>query len=95
MVFVDILKFVVSWLVEAAPQPEGNSVCAQQAPDPMDCSPPAPLSMVFFQSSILECPSPGDLLNPEVKSESLTSPALAGGFFTTRVFCLISLEFSP
>ena len=28
-------------------------------------------------------PSPGDLLNPGIKPESLTSPALAGGFFTT------------
>ena len=30
--------------------------------------------------SELPCPSPGDLLDPEVK---LGSPALAGGFFTT------------
>ena len=28
-------------------------------------------------------PTPGDLSNPEVKLVSLTSPALAGGFFTT------------
>ena len=28
---------------------------------------------------------PGNLLNPGIKSESLLSPALAGGFFTTGV----------
>ena len=28
-------------------------------------------------------PSPGDLPNPGIELESLTSPALAGGFFTT------------
>ena len=31
----------------------------------------------------LPCPPLGDLLNPEIKPESLVSPALAGGFFTT------------
>ena len=29
-------------------------------------------------------PSPGDLPRPEIKSTSLASPALAGGFFTTE-----------
>ena len=50
--------------------------------DPMDCSPPAPLSMGFSRQehwSGLPCPPPGDLPNPGIK---LTSPALAGGFFT-------------
>ena len=28
--------------------------------------------------------SPGDLPDPGIKPESLTSPALAGGFFTTE-----------
>ena len=32
----------------------------------------------------LPCPPPGDLLNPGMEHASLTSPALAGGFFTTR-----------
>jgi len=32
----------------------------------------------------LPCPLPGDLTNPGIKPTSLTSPALAGGFFTTR-----------
>ena len=31
----------------------------------------------------LPCPPPGDLPNPEITPASLTSPALAGGFFTT------------
>ena len=31
----------------------------------------------------LPCPPPGDLSDPGIKPESLTSSALAGGFFTT------------
>ena len=31
----------------------------------------------------LPCPSPGDLPSPGIEPESLKSPALAGGFFTT------------
>ena len=34
--------------------------------------------------SVLPFPSPGDLPNPGLKPASLASPALAGGFFTTR-----------
>ena len=33
--------------------------------------------------SELPCPTPGDLPNPGTELASLTSPALAGGFFTT------------
>ena len=46
----------------------------------------APLSMGFSRQeywSELPCPSPGDLPDPGIKSVSLTSPALADGFFTT------------
>ena len=46
----------------------------------------APLSMGFSRQehwSGLPCPSPGDLLDPGIKPMSLTSPALAGRFFTT------------
>ena len=46
----------------------------------------APLSMDFSRQeywSRLPCPPPGDLPNPGIKLASLTSPALAGGFFTT------------
>ena len=31
----------------------------------------------------LPCPPPGDLLNPEIEPVSLTSPTLAGRFFTS------------
>ena len=31
----------------------------------------------------MPCPSPGDLPGPGIESASLTSPALAGAFFTT------------
>ena len=44
----------------------------------------APLSMGFpgqEYCSELPFPSPGDILNPEIKPES---PALAGGFITTE-----------
>ena len=54
--------------------------------DPMDCSPPSSSVHGVLQTRILEwtaCPLPGDLPNPGIKPESLPSPALAGGFFTT------------
>ena len=47
----------------------------------------APLSVGFSRQEYwrgLPCPPPGDLPNPGIKPESLTSPALAVGFFTTR-----------
>ena len=39
----------------------------------------------------LPFPPPGDLLNPEIESGSLVSPALAGGFFTTELgsYCIL------
>ena len=46
----------------------------------------APLSMGFSRQeywSGLQCPPPGDLPDTGIKPESLMSPALAGGFFTT------------
>ena len=54
--------------------------------DPMDCSPPVFSVLGIFQARILEwlpCPPPGHLSNPGIKPMSLTSPALASGFFTT------------
>ena len=45
----------------------------------------APLSMGFSRQeywSELPWPSPGDVSDPGVEPMSLTSPALAGGFFT-------------
>ena len=47
----------------------------------------APLSMGFSRQeywSVLLCPPPGDLPNPEIDPVSLTSPALASGFLTTN-----------
>ena len=45
----------------------------------------APLSIEFFRQeywSGFPCPPPGDLPDPGIEPESLTSPALASGFFT-------------
>ena len=47
--------------------------------DPMDCSPPAPLSMGFPRQgywSGLPCPLPGVLPDPGIEPTSLMSPAL-------------------
>jgi len=46
----------------------------------------APLSMGFSRQEYwrgLPLPPPGDLPNPGIERTSLTSPALAGRFFTT------------
>ena len=45
----------------------------------------APLFMGFSRQywGRLQCPPPGDLPDPGVEPMSLTSPTLAGGFFTT------------
>ena len=59
--------------------------CAQSCRNlcnPMDCSPP--LSMEFSRQeywSGLPFPSPGDFPNPGIEH---LSPALAGGFFTSK-----------
>ena len=45
--------------------------------DPMNCSPPGSSVHQILQARILEwvaCPPPGDLPDPEIKPESLTSP---------------------
>ena len=47
----------------------------------------APLCMGFSGQeywSGLPCPPPGDLPDPGIESVTLTSPALAGRFFTTK-----------
>ena len=54
----------------------------------VDCQ--ASLSVEFSRQkywSGLSCPIPGDLPNPGIKPMSLTSPALAGEFFTTSTKC--------
>jgi len=46
----------------------------------------APLSMGFFRQeywSAWPCPLAGGLPDPGIETAPLTSPALAGGFFTT------------
>ena len=57
--------------------------------DPMDCSLPGYLcSWGFSRQGYwrgFPFPPPRDLPNPGIKSVSLMSPALAGGFFTTKV----------
>ena len=58
--------------------------------DPTDCSPPGSMTMGFSRQEYcngLPCPPPGDLPNPGTEPMSLTSPVLAGGFFTTRAIC--------
>ena len=54
--------------------------------NPMDCSPPGSSVHGILQGywSGLPCPPPGDLPDLAIKPESLMSPALAGGFFTTN-----------
>ena len=52
----------------------------------MDCSPPGSSVHGILQArklSGLPCPPPGDLPDPGIEFESLVSPALAGGLFTT------------
>ena len=54
--------------------------------DPMDCSLQALLSMRFSKEeywSGLPCPPPRDLRDPGIEPTSLTSPVVAGRFFTT------------
>ena len=52
----------------------------------MDCSPPGSSVHEIIRARVLEwvaMPPSRDLYNPGIESLSLTSPALAGGFFTT------------
>ena len=49
-----------------------------------------PLSMEFSRQEYISgfpCPPSGDRVNSGTESTSLTSPALAGRFFTTRATC--------
>ena len=61
---------------------------------PIPCQ--APLSMGFFKQeywSGLPWPPPEDLPNPGIKPVSLTSPALAGGFFNASTTWEALLDF--
>ena len=53
--------------------------------NPMDCSPPAFSVPGIAQARILEWVAISFSRGPGIKTASLTSPALAGGFFTTHV----------
>ena len=60
--------------------------CFRLFADPWTVARQAPLSMGYPMQeywSGLPFPSPEDLPDPGIKPESLASPALAGGFFTT------------
>ena len=53
----------------------------------MDYSLPGPSARGIFQARILQwatMPSSRDVSNPGIEPSSFASPALAGGFFTTR-----------
>ena len=55
--------------------------------DPMDCSLPGSSVHGILQARILEwvaCPPPEYLPDPGIEPVSLTSPVLAGRFFTTN-----------
>ena len=75
--------------------------CLRLCATPQTVALQAPLSMGFSRQeywSGLPFPTPGDLSNPGIKPTSLTSPALAGGFFTTsttwEALALLPLTFS-
>ena len=58
---------------------------------PMDCSPPAPLSMEFSRQehwSVVPFPSAGDLPELGIKPRSPASPEPADGFFFFFFFFL-------
>ena len=60
--------------------------CVQLFAAPWTVARQAPLFMGFARQeywSGLPCPPPGDLPDPGIKPKSLTSPAMAGRFFST------------
>ena len=73
--------------------------------DPVDCSLPGSSVHGILQARIwgsgLRCPPRGDLPDLRIEPASFTSPALAGGFFTTSAtweahyFTTISLKTNP
>ena len=70
--------------------PADEAVCARHVRlcgTPRTVAHQAPLSMELSRQahgSGLPLPPPGDLPDPGIKAEPPTSPALAGGFFTTE-----------
>ena len=62
--------------------------CVQLFAIPWTAACQTPLSMGFSRQeywSGLPFPTPGDLTDPGIKPASLKSPALASGFFSTRI----------
>ena len=60
-------------------------ICVHFSVTPWTVAPQAPLSMGLSRQeywSGLPCPPPGDLSDQRIEPEPLTSPALAGRFFT-------------
>ena len=73
-------RYMKVW-VEAVATQSCPTIC-----NPMDCSPPAPLSMGFSRQEYwngLLCLPPEDLPDPGIEPTCLTSPALAGRLITT------------
>ena len=63
-----------------------HSIVSTSSVTPWTVAREAPLSMGFSRQEYwtgLPFPPPGDLPDPGMESVSPTSPALAGGFFTT------------
>ena len=75
--------------------------CVQLTATPWTVPRQAPLSMEFSRQeywSGLPFPTPGDLSDPGIEPESLVSPALASGFFTTDTIweaSICKLSYSP
>ena len=66
--------------------------------DPMDCSPPGSSVRGIFQARILEwvtMPSSRGSCRPGIKPVSLSSPELAGGFFTTSTIWEAHIDTYP
>ena len=66
--------------------------------DPMDYSLPVSSVHGIFQAMILgwvAMPSSRDLPNPGIEPKSLTTPALAGGFFIIRATWEAQFNFNP
>ena len=64
---------------------QSHFICVQLFATPWTVAYQAPLSMGFSRQEYwngLPCPPPGDLPKPGTEPMSLTSPALAGKFFT-------------
>ena len=83
-------QVTVRWMLWESAQACDSGRCAAKSCltlcDPVDSRLPGSSVCGLLQARILEwfaCPPPGDFPNPGTKPVSLTSPALAGRFYTT------------